>query len=77
MNNILLFLLFQFLLSNLNVRDSIWLETEGDCFIMNIGVFDKALTKSELKVLEVAEGTHIKSNFDAEAGICLATFKNI
>jgi hypothetical protein len=53
------------------------LETEGNCFIMNIGIFEKALTKSELKVLEVAEGTHIKSKFGADAGICMPAFKNV
>jgi len=77
---LLFFILFSFLPFCLTAQEGKWVETEGDCFITNITpeeAFVKALTKAELKALEEAVGTHIKSKFDAEAGICLATFKNI
>jgi len=77
---LLLFLLFSFLPFCLTAQEGKWVETEGDCFITNITpeeAFVKALTKAELKALEEAVGTHIKSKFGADAGICMPAFKNV
>jgi hypothetical protein len=59
---LLLFLLFSFLPFCLTAQEGKWVETEGDCFITNITreeAFEKALTKAELKALEVAVGTQV------------------